>query len=97
MFFRGAALAMFFCAFSTDECVGQGFSHLGYLETEVTAYPQTAPGDSGRWIGQSLFRYEPSYKLNSNFRVQASFAARTDTHRQAQRSLDLSFWDRTTQ
>jgi hypothetical protein len=97
MFFRGVALAMFFCVFVTDECVGQGFSQLGYLETEVTAYPQTAPNDSGRWIGQSRFRYEPSYKLNSGFRVQASFDARVDTHRQAQRSWDLSFWDRTTQ
>ena len=58
MFFRGAALAMLFCAFVTDECMGQGLSHGGYLETEVTAYPQTAPGDSGRWIGQSLLRYE---------------------------------------
>src|SRR5882762_1714814 len=97
MFFRGAALAMLFCAFVTDECVGQGLSHLGYLETEVTTYPQTAPGDSGLWIGQSLLRYEPSYKLNSGFQVQASFDARVDTHRQAQRNWDLSFWDRTTQ
>ena len=97
MFFRGAALALFLGAFIVDECVGQGLSQRGYLETSVTAYPQTALNDSGRWIGQSLLRYEPSYKLNSGFQVQASFDARTDTHRQAQRDWDLSYWDRTNQ
>ena len=52
MFFRGVALALFLGAFSADECVGQGLSHRGHFETAVTAYPQTAPNDSGRWIGQ---------------------------------------------
>jgi hypothetical protein len=97
MFFRGAALVLFLGAFSRNECVAQGLSHRGYLETVVTAYPQTAPGDSGRWIGHSILRYEPSYKLNSNFRFQASFDARADTHHQAQRDWDVSFWDRTAQ
>src|SRR5882762_7566404 len=95
MFFRGAALAMLFCAFVTDECVGQGLSHLGYLETDVTTYPQTAPGDSGLWIGQSLLRYEPSYKLNSGFQVQASFDARVDPPPQARGNWDLIFGART--
>lgn len=97
MFFRGAVLVLFLGAFFADECAGQRLSHRGYLETAVTAYPQTAPGDSGRWIGQSLLRYEPSYKLNSSFRVQASFDARADTHRQTQRNWDWSYWDRTSQ
>lgn len=97
MFFRCAALVLFLGAFSADECLSQAFSHRGYLDTAVTAYPQTAPGDSGRWIGQSLLRYEPTYKPNSSFRVHASFDARTDTHRQTLRNWDWSFWDRTTQ
>ena len=53
----------------------QNFTQRGFLETSpdgVSAKP--APNDSGHAVGESLFRYDASYKLTA---VAAAFAARS--------------------
>lgn len=87
-----AALAL---AGARSICPAQGLSQRGYLENTLIAYPQTAPGDSGRIVGETLLSYEPAYKLNSSFSVHGSFDARLDSHHEVQRSFDFSWWDRT--
>jgi len=68
------------------------FSQRGFLETGAFLYPDTAPNDSGHFVGESLFRYEAFYKL-TNLRFVAGIDARWDTHQQT--GLDFSFFDRT--
>ncbi|MEX2263073.1 MAG: hypothetical protein WD696_14045 [Bryobacteraceae bacterium] len=75
-------------------CLAQDFTHRGFLETGSWFYPQTARGDSGRAIGESLLRYEAFYKAAPSLRFSAGFDARTDTHRQVERDVGFSFLDR---
>jgi hypothetical protein len=70
-------------------------SQRGYLENTLFTYPQAAPGDSGRIVGESLLRYDPAYKLNSSLTFHSSFDARLDSHREVERSFDFSWCDRT--
>ena len=72
----------------------QDFTQRGFMDLQFTAYPQTAPGDSGRAVGEAVLRYEPAYKLSPRFRLSASFEARTDSHRQTDRSGGLWWKDR---
>src|SRR5215470_9468824 len=74
----------------------QNFTQRGYLESTTFLYPQSAPGDSGHVVGESLFRYEAFYKL-TNLRFAGGIDFRFDTHREADRSLDFSWFDRTRQ
>src|SRR3954447_23644701 len=71
----------------------QNFTQRGFLETTALLYPQTAPGDSGRAVGEALFRYEAFYKL-TNLRFAGAFDARSDTHQETARMWGLSWWDR---
>ena len=71
----------------------QSFSQRGFLETTALVYPQTAPSDSSRAVGEALFRYEAFYKL-TNLRFAAAVDARTDTHRQTEREWGGVWWDR---
>jgi hypothetical protein len=97
---RGASFWFSFLIF--DFCLlifdltlsAQSFTQRGFLETDLTLYPQTAPGDSGQAVNQWLLRYEPSWKPLPWLKFQASFDARTDTHRQVDRVLHLDFLDR---
>jgi hypothetical protein len=73
----------------------QTFSQQGFLQTSLTGYPQTAPNDSGQFVGDALLDWEPSMKW-SEFRFNAGFNAEFDTHGMVQRSPDVSFWDRGT-
>ncbi|HEY6990501.1 MAG TPA: hypothetical protein VH369_19050, partial [Bryobacteraceae bacterium] len=72
----------------------QDFTQRGFIETTGIFYPQTAPNDSGRAIGEALLRYEAFYKLTPALRFNAAFDARTDTHHETERVLRLSWWDR---
>jgi hypothetical protein len=72
----------------------QNFTQRGFLDLQFTTYPQTASLDSGRSVGAALLRYEPAYKVTSRLRLAASFEARTDSHRQVERSGGLSWQDR---
>jgi hypothetical protein len=72
-------------------------THKGYFETNLAAYPQTAPGDSGQLVAEALLRYEPAFKLNSYLTFHGGFDARMDSHRQDERVLRLDYWDRSPQ
>jgi len=72
----------------------QDFQQRGFLETDATVYPQSASNDSGHIIGESLLRYEASYKIRPWLRISGAIDAMFDTHQQADRSLHLDWQDR---
>ncbi len=72
----------------------QTFDHRGYFETRFLLYPQTAPGDSGRIVGDALLRWEPSLDLGAGWKLFGSLDARADTHRQVEREARADFEDR---
>lgn len=72
----------------------QNFSQRGYLETRGQFFPQTAPGDSSHAIGDALLRWEAAFKLGDSWKLNGAFDARTDTHRQVERSARLDWQDR---
>ncbi len=73
---------------------GQSFTQRGFLETDLTLYPQIAPGDSGQAVNTWLLRYEPSWKPFTWLKFQGSFDARSDTHHQVERNWHLDWTDR---
>ena len=75
-------------------CAAQDFQQRGFLETSATIYPQAAPNDSGHIIGESLLRYEASYKVRPWLRLSGAIDASFDTHHQVERSLHLDWQDR---
>lgn len=75
---------------------GQNFTQRGYLETRGLFFPQTVPGDSSRAIGEAILRWEASYKLNENWKLNGMLDARTDSHRQVERELRVDWQDRST-
>lgn len=72
----------------------QDFAQRGFLETRLFAFPQTAPNDSGRFIGDALLRYEASRQLLPGLRLHGAFDARTDTRNQVEREARLDWQDR---
>ncbi len=75
-------------------CVAQDFKQRGFLETQLSLYPQTASNDSSHVVDESLFRYEASYKVRPWLRFSAGLDARLDTHQQVERSPRLDLPDR---
>ncbi len=69
--------------------LAQSFSQRGFVETRGLVYPQTAPNDSGRIVGDALIRWEGSYTAKPWLTLSSSFDARTDTHRQVARDWKL--------
>ena len=82
------------CLFFGAMALGQSFTQRGFLETRYAVYPQTAPGDSGRFIGEALLRWEPSFKPAPWLRLAGSFDARADTHNQVEGRWHASLEDR---
>jgi hypothetical protein len=76
---------------------GQDFSQRGFLDTTANFYPQAAPGDSGKAVGEALFRYETFYKATPYLKLEGGIDARTDSHRQVEREAGLAWWDRNRQ
>ena len=72
----------------------QDFTQRGFFETHALLYPQTAPGDSGRAVGEALLRYEAFYKPRPWLRFAGGIEARADSHGETQREVGLSWWDR---
>ena len=72
----------------------QTFTQRGFFETSGFFYPQAAPNDSGYVVGQALLRYEAFYKPLAGLQIAGAIDARTDTHRETERMLHLSWWDR---
>jgi hypothetical protein len=75
-------------------CRAQDFKQRGFLETQLSLYPQTALNDSGHAIDESLFRYEASYKIRPWLRFSGGLDARLDTHQQVERVARLDWQDR---
>jgi hypothetical protein len=87
---RHACLFLFFAL----PVLSQTFTQRGFFETRFLAYPQTAPGDSGRAVGEALLRYESAWKPWSGWRFAGEVDARADTHRQVERAWGLAWQDR---
>ncbi len=75
----------------------QNFTQRGFLESDLSLYPETAPNDSSHAIDASVFRYEASYQALPWLRLAGSFDARFDTHQQAERTAHLDWQDRSLQ
>lgn len=73
---------------------GQTFTNRGFFDLRTTVYPQTAANDSGRVVSEGLLRWEPSVEVSSSLRFFGSFDARSDTHRQVERSARFDWQDR---
>lgn len=79
-------------------CAGaQTFSQRGYFDLRTTVYPQAATNDRGRFIEEGLLRWEPTVELTPSFKLFGAVDARSDTHRQVERSLRLDWKDRSLQ
>lgn len=78
----------------TLAAVAQDFSHRGFLETRLLAFPQTAPNDRGRATAAALLRSEVFCKLSTGWRLAGGVDARTDTHHEVQRRWALGWQDR---
>lgn len=86
------ALAVLACL--SGAASGQVFSQRGYFEIRNSAYPQTAPGDSGRLVSEQLLRWEAVLRMNSWLQLNAAADARFDSHRQFERAWRLDWADR---
>jgi hypothetical protein len=75
-------------------CFGQDFKQRGFLETQLSLYPQTALNDSGHTTDESHLRYEASYKVRPWLRFSTGLDARLDTHEQVERVARLDWQDR---
>jgi hypothetical protein len=75
----------------------QNFNQRGFLETDLSLYPQTAPNDSGQAVDDDLLRYEASYKALPWLRLAGAFDARFDTHQEVERTAQLDWQDRSLQ
>ncbi len=75
----------------------QTLEQRGFLDTALLLYPESAPGDSGRAVGEALLRYEAFWRPAKRWKFSTGFDAQTDTHRQASRDGTFSFLDRTRQ
>src|SRR5947209_11754266 len=72
------------------------FKQKGYFESYLRAFPQLTSNDSAHAVGDSLFRYEPSFTTKSKeLSFFGSIQAETDSHHQTNRDLEFSWWDRT--
>jgi hypothetical protein len=72
----------------------QNFNQRGFLESNLSLYPETAPNDSSHAVDDSLFRYEASCQALPWLRFAGSFDARFDTYQQVERTAHLDWQDR---
>ena len=93
---RAGCIGFFLILVLASRAEAQVFSHRGFAEGLVDAYPREAPRDSTQIVGDSLFRWEPSLKAGS-WRFDAALDARMDTHGLTRRTAEVSYWDRTIQ
>jgi hypothetical protein len=75
----------------------QNFNQRGFIETDLSLYPETAPNDSGQVVDDDLFRYEASYQALPWLRLAGAFDARFDTHQEVERTAHLDWQDRSLQ
>jgi hypothetical protein len=74
--------------------LAQNFEQRGFIENQTLLYPQDAVNDSGKVVNQDLLRWEGAYKRGDWFKLSGSVDARSDSHRQVERSLQFDADDR---
>jgi hypothetical protein len=89
---RGAALVIAVGA-ATGPAAAQSARQSGFVGVTFTGYPQTAVTDDTRAIVRTIVRWDPEL-TGTNWRLDASFEAQTDTHDQT--AVDATYWDRST-
>jgi hypothetical protein len=72
----------------------QSFDQRGYIETSLSGFPQTAPNDSSRALGEAILHWDLSYKAFSWLKLSGGIEAQTDTHHETERTLHLDLRDR---
>lgn len=72
----------------------QVFDQRGYLETRSFFFNQRVPGDSAIFVGEAMLRWESSWQLRKNLRLNTSLDGRFDSHRQFERETRLDLADR---
>ena len=75
----------------------QVFEQRGFLEVRALGFPQDAKNDSANLVGESLLRYEATWRPKPWLKLQAGFDGRFDSHRQFDREFRLDFEDRRAQ
>jgi hypothetical protein len=78
-------------------CSAQDYTQRGFLETQGTFYPQQGTNDRANVTGETLLRHESFYTPANSLQFAGALDFRIDTHRQVDRSLSLSGFDRETQ
>jgi hypothetical protein len=73
---------------------GQTFEQKGLIEADFFGFPQTAPNDSGHFVGNFLFRWDASYQPSPWFTLSGGLEAETDTHHETDRALRFDTLDR---
>jgi hypothetical protein len=89
---QGAALVIAVAA-ATTPAAAQSAVQSGFVDVTVTGYPQTAVNDSTRTVARAIVRWDPEL-TGTNWRLDASFEAQTDTHDQT--AGEATYWDRST-
>ena len=89
-----ALLGLVVCLSQWLPASAQNFNQRGFLESDLSLYPETAPNDSGQAVDDSLFRYEASYQPLPWLRLAGSFDARFNTHEEVERTAHLDWQDR---
>jgi hypothetical protein len=72
----------------------QDFTQRGYLETQLTAFPETTSDDASHFVGNAIFRWDLSYKLTPWLTFSGGIEAQTDTHLETERAFHLDWQDR---
>ncbi len=75
----------------------QLFEQRGFIETRALGFFEEAKNDSGLFVGESLLRYEATWRPKPWLKLQTGIDARFDSHRQFERELRLDFEDRRNQ
>jgi hypothetical protein len=72
----------------------QDYSQRGFVQTQMTLYPQEAANDRAHFVGEVQLRHESFLKFRPNLQLAAALDLRTDTHHQAEREWRLDWKDR---
>ena len=91
---RLAAAVVFLLALGPANASAQGVSYNGFLEGRTYLFPQEAPNDPERVVGDGLFRNELTLRPASWFHIAAGLDLRLNSHDQVEDEWRLDFEDR---
>lgn len=84
----------FLIAFLALPLSAQVLDQRGYLETRSFFFNQRVRADSAIYVGEALLRWESSWQLRKNLRLNTGLDGRFDSHRQFEREARLDIADR---